>query len=75
MRNQLVVTPSTDSPVSKYDSYRAELFLEPAKIRTMLGIGENLLYEYLKNPPFRTERVGTKILIHSKSFWKWYDEC
>ena len=39
-----------------------------------MQIGESLCYKYLNDaPPFRVERVGSKIVIFSNSFWNWYN--
>lgn len=73
MDNQATATPSAEKFALDGDVYRRKLFLTPAELKELLGIGENLLYEYLKAPPFRTERIGSKILIHSRAFWNWYD--
>lgn len=55
------------------EKYRDKLFLTPKDLMEIVGFGENLTYQFLKNPPFRIEKVGTKILIFSNSFWDWYN--
>lgn len=49
-------------------------FLTPKDLMYLMDIGESLVYKYLsENPPFRTERVGKKIIIFANSFWSWYN--
>lgn len=55
------------------DKYKNKLFLSVKDMMEIFGIGENLAYQYLKEAPFRTERVGSKIMIFSNSFWAWYN--
>lgn len=55
------------------EQYQNKLFLSPADIQDIFNIGESLCYAYLKDPPFRTERVGTKIIVFANSFWDWYN--
>ena len=55
------------------EKYQDRLFLFPTDIQEIFEIGESLCYAYLKNPPFRTEKVGTKIMIFANSFWDWYN--
>lgn len=56
------------------EPYQNKLFLTPDDIMQIMQIGESLCYKYLNNsPPFRVERVGSKIIIFSNSFWNWYN--
>lgn len=55
------------------DEYIGKLFLTPADIMNIFGIGESLAYAYLKDAPFRTEKIGSKIFIFANSFWNWYN--
>lgn len=55
------------------DEYKNKLFLTPADIMKIFGIGESLAYAYLKNAPFRTEKIGSKIFVFANSFWNWYN--
>ena len=41
-------------------------------LKEIMGIGDSLVYAYLKNAPFRTEKIGGKILVFANSFWDWY---
>ena len=54
--------------------YKDTLFLNPEDLQDILGIGESLVYKYLKDAPFRVERIGKLYRVHSRSFWRWYDE-
>ena len=55
------------------EEYKEKLFLTPADIMNIFGIGESLAYAYLKDAPFRTEKIGSRIFIFSNSFWNWYN--
>lgn len=51
-----------------------KIFLSPKDLMELTGVGESLIYKYLNdNPPFRTERIGKKIVIFANSFWRWYN--
>lgn len=53
---------------------RNKLFLTPKDLMDLMDVSESLIYKYLENPPFRTERIGgKKIVIFANSFWAWYD--
>ena len=54
------------------EKYQEKLFLSPQDIMEIFGIGESLAYKFLKDPPFRTEKIGNKIVIFANSFWDWY---
>ena len=54
------------------EKYKDKLFLTATDIMDIFGIGESLAYNYLKDPPFRTEKIGSKIFIFANSFWDWY---
>jgi hypothetical protein len=53
--------------------YQDKLFLTPADIKEIVGIGDSLVYNFLRTPPFRTEKIGGKIVIFANSFWDWYN--
>ena len=56
------------------DKYKDKLFLTPKDIQEILGFKEALTYSYLaETPPFRTERVGSRIIVFANSFWDWYN--
>ena len=55
------------------EKYQDKLFLTPADIKEIIGLGDSLAYSYLKNPPFRTEKIGGKIVVFANSFWDWYN--
>lgn len=55
------------------DKYKNRLFLTPKDMQEILGIKESLTYSYLANAPFRTEKVGSRILVFANSFWDWYN--
>ena len=56
--------------------YQNKLFLTPDDIMRIMMIGESLCYKYLReDPPFRVEKIGSKIVVFSNSFWKWYNEA
>ena len=56
------------------NEWRSKLFLTPQDLMLITDSSESLIYKYLENPPFRTERIGgKKIVIFANSFWKWYD--
>ena len=55
------------------DEFKNKLFLTPADIMSIFNIGESLAYAYLKDAPFRTEKVGSKIFVFANSFWNWYN--
>ena len=47
--------------------------MTPADIKEIVGIGDSLVYNFLRTPPFRTEKIGGKIVIFANSFWDWYN--
>lgn len=55
------------------DKYKDRLFLTPKDMQEILGIKESLTYSFLTNAPFRTEKVGSRILVFANSFWDWYN--
>lgn len=55
------------------DKYKDKLFLTPKDMQEILGIKESLTYSFLTNAPFRTEKVGSRILVFANSFWDWYN--
>jgi hypothetical protein len=54
------------------EKYRDKIFLDTKDIKDMLNVGDNSTYEFLRNAPFRTVRVGSMIKVPANSFWKWY---
>ena len=57
------------------NEYRNKPFLTALDIQTMLCIGENKTYEFLRNdPPFRVFRIGNQLRVPAVSFWQWYLE-
>lgn len=52
---------------------REKLFLQPRDLMYIMGVSENTIYKYLRHAPFRTAKVGRRIVIFSNSFWAWYD--
>ena len=64
----------TTTGYSNNSELNNKLFLTPSDLMELMGIGESLVYKYLENPPFRTERIGgKKIVIFANSFWNWYN--
>lgn len=55
------------------DKYKDKLFLTPKDMQEILGIKESLTYSFLTNAPFRTDKVGSRILVFANSFWDWYN--
>lgn len=55
------------------EEYKDKLFLTAKDIMDITGFGESLTYQFLKDAPFRVQKVGSKILIFSNSFWDWYN--
>lgn len=53
--------------------YQDKLFLTPMDLKDIMGIGDSLVYAYLRNAPFRTEKIGGKIVVFANSFWDWYN--
>lgn len=69
MNNTQSTTCYSDNPEIKN-----KLFLTPNDLMNLMDVGESLIYKYLENPPFRTERIGSKkIVIFANSFWDWYN--
>lgn len=50
------------------DKYKNKLFLTAKDIMDIFDIGEGLAYQYLRDAPFRTEKVGSKIMVFANSF-------
>lgn len=55
------------------EQYQGKLFLTAADIKEMMGLGNNLAYTFLRDAPFRTQKIGGKITIFANSFWDWYN--
>ena len=55
------------------EKYQNQLFLTPADLKEIMGIGDSLVYAFLRNAPFRKEKIGGKILVFANSFWDWYN--
>ncbi len=55
------------------EKYQNQLFLTPADIKEIMGLGNNLTYTFLKKAEFRTEKIGGRLLVFANSFWDWYN--
>lgn len=44
------------------EKYQNQLFLTPADLKEIMGIGDSLVYAFLRNAPFRKEKIGGKII-------------
>jgi hypothetical protein len=54
-----------------YDDYPS--VLAPEDVQEILGIGRRKVYEFLKNPPFHTVRVGKLIKVSKQVFINWLE--
>ncbi len=65
VKTSCIVSPA----IAEYEDL---MFLTPKDLKKIMRIGDSLLYEFLKDAPFRVEKIGGKLYIPAPSFWEWY---
>ena len=55
--------------------YREQMFLTVEELGKILRISRTMAYKYVESMecPFYREKIGTRIIIPTKTFFEWYD--
>lgn len=57
------------------EEYKGKLFLDVTDIQNIFCLGENKVYDFLKDsPPFKVIKIGNQYRVPAMPFWKWYSE-